>query len=164
MDQLIVFGVPVLLVLIGLIVGRANEQRHLRELDQREAGVDGFLVTDLRSYAADVDQSKAATIVIAEAVIATDYLKTLLALLRNIFGGEVAAYGTLVMRARREATLRIIEQARDLGLNAICNLRLETADIGGNVGGRGVPLSAVIATGTAYRRDLPEGHPYRDAA
>jgi uncharacterized protein YbjQ (UPF0145 family) len=162
MTELVALGVPLVLVLVGLIFGRANERRHLQQLAQRERRLEHFLITDLRSYAADADPQQGATIVVAEAVIATDYLKTLLALVRNIVGGEVQAYGTLVMRARREATLRLVDQARAKGLNAICNLRLEMADIGGTAGGRGIPLAAVLASGTAYRRQLAEGHPYRE--
>ena len=41
------------------------------------------------------------------AVISIDYFKRMLAALRNIVGGEVKSYETLVDRARREATLRM---------------------------------------------------------
>lgn len=162
MQELIPLGIPLVLLLLGLIAGRANEARHLVRLAQREEALRGLFVTDLRSYAPEVDRTGGAELVIGEAVIATDYLKTLLALLRNIFGGEVRAYTTLVMRARREALLRAMEQARERGYNALCNVRLETADIGGNAGGaKGVPLAAVIASATAYRLASPSGHPYR---
>jgi uncharacterized protein YbjQ (UPF0145 family) len=54
----------------------------------------------------------------------------LLAILRNIFGGRVKAYESLVDRARREAILRMKEQARAGGAQMVVNLRLETATIG----------------------------------
>ena len=40
-----------------------------------------------------------------------DYLKNFLSRIRNIFGGEMKSYRTLMVRARREALLRIVEQA-----------------------------------------------------
>jgi hypothetical protein len=58
-------------------------------------------------------------------------------------------------RARREATLRMIDQARLAGYNAICNVRYESADIAGNAAtndGRTKPLKMASCTvsGTAY--------------
>ena len=91
---------------------------------------------------------------VAEVVIATDYLKTFLAGLRKFFGGEIRSYQTLLVRARREATLRILEQARQQGYNAICNLRLENADIGGNNNAKGVAMVAILASATAYRASI----------
>ena len=89
-------------------------------------------------------------IVVGETVIATDYLKSFLARLRNIFGGEIRSYRTLLERARREALLRIVEEARGMGYNAVCNVRFETADVGGNSTMRKVAMVAILASGTAY--------------
>jgi uncharacterized protein YbjQ (UPF0145 family) len=97
---------------------------------------------------------------VAEAVIASDYLKTFLAGLRNIFGGEVGSYVTLATRARREALVRMMEQAHAQGYDALCNVRMDPADIGGNTARRGVPMVAILASGTAYSRSAGE-HPYR---
>ena len=85
-----------------------------------------------------------------EAVIATDYLKTFLARIRNILGGEVKSYRSLMLRARREAILRMLEQARQQGYDAVCNVRLNTADIGGMATRRRAAMVEIFATGTAY--------------
>jgi uncharacterized protein YbjQ (UPF0145 family) len=90
-------------------------------------------------------------------VIATDYMKSFLARVRNIFGGEVRSYTKLMIRARREAVVRLKHQAVELGYNALCNVRLETADIGGTASGRGVSMAAVLAWGTAYRTAAEPG-------
>ena len=70
---------------------------------------------------------------------------------RNFFGGEMKAYVKLIERARREALLRVVEQARQMGYNAICNLRLQTADIGGS---RRFPMGSIMASATAYHSSL----------
>lgn len=149
---LIYIGPPCFFILLGLVVGTASERRHFRSLEQREAALSHVLVTDLRAYAPDHDPGVVPRLVTGEAVIATDYLKTFLAGIRNMLGGEVRSYLTLVNRARREASLRMLESAQGKGYDAICNVRLEPADIGGSSTRKGVPMAAMVASGTAYRR------------
>jgi uncharacterized protein YbjQ (UPF0145 family) len=82
------------------------------------------------------------------AVISIDYFKRMLAALRNIVGGEVKSYETLVDRARREATLRMKEMAWDADI--ILNLRIETSAIGNSANRRkAVGSIEAIAYGTA---------------
>ncbi|MFP4590864.1 MAG: YbjQ family protein [Halobacteriales archaeon] len=64
--------------------------------------------------------------------------------IRNITGGELKAYSNLLTKARDEAIERMIADARDLGADAVVNLRLETSEIAN--GG-----AEVIAYGTAVR-------------
>ncbi len=149
---LIYVGPPGFFILLGLVVGTATERRHFRSLQRREAALSHVLVTDLRAYSPDHDPGVEPCLVTGEAVIATDYLKTFLAGIRNMLGGEVRSYLTLVNRARREASLRMLESAHSKGFDAVCNVRLEPADIGGGSGRKGVPMAAMVASGTAYRR------------
>lgn len=159
-DVILYMAVPVALIILGLVAGQVNEGRHVRELDQREQALKQMLVTDVRTFSADCGHHKPPALMVAEAVIASDYLKTFLAGLRNIFGGEVGSYISLATRARREALVRMMEQAHAQGYDALCNVRMEPADIGGNTARRGVPMVAILASGTAYSRSAGE-HPYR---
>ena len=152
--------VPPSLILLGLVAGKINERNHLRDMERREALLTHILVTDLRTTAPDIDPGRAPALVIGEVVIATDYLKTFLAGLRGIFGGELGSFLTLVTRARKEALLRLKEEAHRQGYNAICNVRMDPADIGGNTAQRGIPMVAMIASGTAYSRSASD-YPYR---
>ncbi|HBH31674.1 MAG TPA: hypothetical protein DDX81_07200, partial [Desulfofustis sp.] len=78
------------------------------------------------------------------------YFKRLLAILRNIFGGAVTSYESLVDRARREAILRMKEAARQQGAALVINLRLETSAIGQQANRkRQVGSVEAIAYGTA---------------
>lgn len=150
MDELIVPAViAVILLALGLI-GRFREKSHLRKLDQREREFNDMLVTQIKSFPEAVPGEGPPCLLVAETVIATDYLKSFLAGIRNIFGGEVKSYQTLLTRARRESTLRILEEAQRLGYNAVCNLRLNTADVGGSAVMQRVPTVAILAAGTAY--------------
>ena len=93
-----------------------------------------------------------AVLVMGEAVIATDYFKSFAAQLRNIVGGRVRAYETLMSRARREAGLRMLEKARKFGATEVYNVRYETSNI--RSGGRRSPAVSVevFAFGTAVVR------------
>ena len=57
---------------------------------------------------------------------------------------------TLIDRGRREAALRVVEQAQSAGANLVMNLRYETATVGRG-GRRGFPMAEIIAYGTAVK-------------
>lgn len=141
------------LVVCGLIIGRSIEKRHFANLESREFTHQNVLVTQLKSFPKAIAADAQPTVVMAEVVIGSDYLKTWLSAWRNLFGGEMKSFQKLTERAKREVKLRLIEEALDRGYNAICNVRISSADIGGNTSGQKtkMPMAAVIATGTAYR-------------
>ncbi len=138
-------------LLLTLMIGRGIERRHLRDLARREEELASIMHTDLRSLPAHWNIAHA-ELVDGSVVIAVDYFKSFVASLRNLFGGRVRSLETLVERGRREAILRMLEMARDMGANAVWNIRLETATIQGrrqnSFGG-----VEVVAYGTALRVD-----------
>ncbi len=79
-------------------------------------------------------------------VISIYYFKRILAGLRNIFGGNVQSYETLLDRARREAVLRLKESCSDA--DEIINLRIETSAISKGGDSR-IGCVEVLAYGTA---------------
>jgi uncharacterized protein YbjQ (UPF0145 family) len=152
MELLIQLVIVLLLILFGYGIGSWVERRHLADLDRRESANGPFLVTQLKSFPAFQLGGPVPQLIVAETVIATDYFKTFAASIRRLFGGELRGYQTLLDRARRESAQRVIEHARSLGYNAICNLRLETADIGGNNSSKkGAVMVCIMASATAYR-------------
>lgn len=145
------FGILILLLLLGLIAGGMAERRHLSSLAQREAANGDFLVCQVRSMPLAVAGPSPPTLITSETVVASDYLKSFLSGIRKIFGGELRSYNSLAVRARREALQKLIEVAKGHGYNALCNLRFESADIGGNAKKRGrLPMVAIMASATAY--------------
>ena len=148
---ILTFVVP--LVVCGFVIGRTVEKRHFKKLEAREAATKDMLVTQVKSFPmAAASTSKPPTLMLAEVVIASDYLKSYLATWRNMFGGEVKSFQSLQERGKREVILRLVEQAQAQGYNAVCNIRIATADVGGNTTAKKkqMPMAAVIAEGTAY--------------
>jgi len=85
-----------------------------------------------------------------------DFFKRFLSSLRNLIGGRVRAYETLLDRARREAILRMKEEAIAHGAHMIFNLKVETSSI--HKGRRNAVGSVeVLAYGTALSRPQQEG-------
>lgn len=151
MELLIQISIAAILLIIGLSAGRIAERRHFASLARREAEIgDKFVVTDLRSFPGG--SRGEATLVAGHACISSDYFKSFVAGLRKLIGGELRTYESLMQRARREALLRMLEEAHRLGYDAVCNVRLEGADIGGAATQpRGGVISvSVHASGTAY--------------
>jgi len=142
---------PISLLLIGLIGGRLAETSHITRLTKREAELSDMLVTQLcNPPCASQIQPLPPSLVVAEVVIATDYLKSFVAGIVNFFGGQIRGYERMMDRARREATCRLLEAARERGYNAICGVRIESADVGGNAVSRKIAMAAILATATAY--------------
>jgi len=145
MDQLIVL---IVLITVGYIAGTMAESRHYRSIEVRErVRLRLPAVTIRRAWDREAEVEKA-ELVQGSVVISLDYFKRVLAGLKNIFGGEIGAYETLLDRARREAVLRMKDQA--LGADVIVNVRIETSAIGKTAENRNTVGSIeAIAYGTA---------------
>jgi uncharacterized protein YbjQ (UPF0145 family) len=88
--------------------------------------------------------------VVGSVVIAEDYFKRIAAGLRGLFGGRVTVYESLMDRGRREAVLRMKDEARRRGATMIFNVRFETSSLSEDASGRSAIFSAeFIAYGTA---------------
>ncbi len=145
MEQLIIF---VILTGLGYTAGTITERRHYRSIEDRELRFLNLPAVTIKNVLSRDDEIFNAWLVSGNAVISIDYFKRILAGLRNIFGGEVRAYETLIDRARREAVLRMKESAR--GANIILNLRIETSAIGQSANRRkSIGSIEAIAYGTA---------------
>lgn len=126
---LLPLGITLGLILLGYIVGTARERSHLADLDRREAAAAAVTVVDVKQLPPGM-QAGSGALVSGEVVIAADYFKAVAAAIRNILGGEVKTYQTMLSRARREARLRMIEEAQQLGSALVINVRFEWSDVG----------------------------------
>ncbi|MFH1132170.1 MAG: heavy metal-binding domain-containing protein [Pseudomonadota bacterium] len=141
------------LFFLCMFIGKLREIRHLKKLQAREKQLAHMRVTDIRSFGSEeTETTPEPKLVLGEVVIASDYWKNIIAGLRKFVGGEVRSYSSMMIRARREAILRMMERAHAEGYNAICNVRVQSSDIGGNTGrqGRTMPMAAMTAYGTAF--------------
>ena len=57
--------------------------------------------------------------------------KDILAVLRNLVGGEIHEYAKLLAEAREQALDRMVEEAEQLGANAVVSVRFATSVIMG---------------------------------
>lgn len=141
---------PIILISGGFGVGKSVEIMHHRSLDAREAALKHILIVNLKEIAVGGPVRDVAY-VDGQAVIGSDYFKTFASQLRMFFGGEMRSLQTIMARARREAIVRMLEHADELGANVVCNVRIETSNIGRGTGGasRGLIMAEVHAYGTA---------------
>ncbi|MDX8390679.1 MAG: heavy metal-binding domain-containing protein [Mariprofundaceae bacterium] len=120
-------GLFITLMLLGYGFGRHAEKKHYRFIMERErelqhlAVVSSKVLPDIK----DVDNQ----LVSGNVVISVDYFKRFLSMLRNIFGGRVTTYETLLDRARREAILRMKGEAKALNAKMVLNVKMETCSI-----------------------------------
>ena len=55
--------------------------------------------------------------------------KDIVAGLRNVVGGEIPEYTKMLAEAREQALDRMVEEAVDLGANAVVGVRFQTAEM-----------------------------------
>ncbi len=137
-----------ILLTMGYFSGRVTEHRHYKSILLREK-VSLRLPTVTSNMLPEVDQIENSFLVSGSCVISIDYFKRVLAGLRNIMGGRITAYETLIDRARREAILRMKNEA--LGSHIIVNTRVETASIFSSTNQNGIGSVEVFAYGTAIK-------------
>jgi len=122
-------GAPTLMVIVALVTGSIVEHNHQKSLDEREArlrlGVTNFEPGEFPPGAVVL-----CSYVDGQAVIAADRFKMWLGNLLSIFGGELKTLTSVMARARREAILRMLERAEELGADQVWNVRIETSNIG----------------------------------
>lgn len=140
-------GLPILLLILGFSVGSYREKRHYRSIIAREEQFRGLPIFAARR-APELDPPPRTEMVLGSVVISIDYFKRFLAGLRMLFGGRITAYESLIDRARREAQLRMREQAQSCGAAYVFNVRMETASISKGAG-QTIGSVEVVAYGTA---------------
>ncbi|MCB9853411.1 MAG: heavy metal-binding domain-containing protein [Phycisphaerales bacterium] len=149
--ELLIFLIPWLLPVIWSVIGYMTEKKHLQSLDEREAAARDIVVTNLKTVA-NPESVQRAQLVAGNVVIGTDYFKTLVTNLRNLVGGEMKAAQRLLTRARREALLRLLDEAREMGATEVWNLRYQFCNIQQMSGNKGAMSVEIYAYGTAITR------------
>jgi uncharacterized protein YbjQ (UPF0145 family) len=138
--------VLVCLMTLGYVFGSMNERRHYKSIQIRERKYRNLFVHNVDKRHDEVKFTS--QLVAGNVVVSVDYFKQFVAGLRNLFGGKVSSYESLLDRGRREAMLRLQEQGIALGAVNIINIRYETASISQNAQ-QNVGSIEVLAYGTA---------------
>ena len=143
MDSLTIFLV---LLALGFVFGKLAESRHYRSIQSREQELVTIPTISNKEPMGPPTPIHHSELVHGHVVISVDYFKQILAGLRNLFGGTIQSYETLLDRARREAVLRMKERCPKA--DQILNLRIETSSISKG-GGERIGSVEVLAYGTA---------------
>jgi len=136
------------------------EKKHYRSIKEREKK---FLFLPAVTAKNVLETNKKiidSRLVTGNVVISIDFFKKFLGGLRNIFGGEVHSYETILDRSRREAILRMKESTS--GSNIIINMRIETSNIGRSNRKNSLSCSEVLAWGTAITYEGSEIKPPKE--
>ncbi len=136
-----------ILLIVGYISGTVLEKRHYKKIREKEE-LFKTLPTIALKKPLNMTNIKSSRLVSGNVVISIDYFKKFLAYLINFFGGNISSYETLLDRARREAILRLKEDAKDA--SEIINIKIETSSITKNT--KSVGAVEVLAYGTAIYR------------
>ena len=146
-------GIPLLIIALAMASGTMLERRHYRLIRKREK--EYLRLPAVPTTATELNRPVAAArMVSGSVVVSLDYFKRFLAGLRQIFGGRIRSYESLVDRGRREAILRMKDQAGSADI--IVNLRLVNSNIASihdrrqKVGG-----VEVLAFGTVVTYSVP---------
>jgi uncharacterized protein YbjQ (UPF0145 family) len=136
------------LLVFGYITGQYLEKRHYRSIIRREAAFRRIPVFATRHLPDDLEDGARTELVLGSVVISVDYFKRFLAGLRMLVGGRMKSYESLIDRARREAVLRMQDQARIKGAKSVFNVKFETMSISKGAQ-KTVGSVEVLAYGTA---------------
>ena len=141
--------VTLILISLGYFFGRLAEKKHYKNIIAREKVMNSLPAMASRMPPQDGDYDQ--FLVSGSVVIANDYFKLFVAGLRNLFGGQMSSYETLLDRARREAVLRMKDKAKVLGAEAVFNVKYEASNISGQMKKK-MPVIEVHACGTALKK------------
>ena len=120
-----IFGVG----LAGWLIATWFERRHIKSMNLREKPLQGIKINTLKH--APACEPEACTLLIGSVVVAHDYFRTLIIMFRRLVGGNISPYERLVQRGRREALIRLKEEAELRGIDKIINVRFTTSAISG---------------------------------
>lgn len=137
---------------LGFFIGGWNERRHFRRIEKAEAELAHIRVVNLKRVPEGLQPG--GVLVTGNVVVAIDYFKKIMAGLRKIFGGELKSYQSLLLRARREAIVRMKREADEYGADMIYNVRLEFSAVGAQpqvTGG-----AELLAYGTAVKNQAQQ--------
>ena len=145
MGDLILF---LILLFIAATSGTIIEKLHYKKIKSREIK---YFKYPIVSFGKNVESSRKiekAELVSGSVVLAADGFKSFVFSLKNMFGGRIVPYESVLDRARREAMLRMKEKS--LGADIIVNLKIETANLSPACTSKNeTPKVAVIVYGTA---------------
>jgi uncharacterized protein YbjQ (UPF0145 family) len=144
----VIVGVP---LIVTYFIGKYIENRYYKSIKEREYGLRNILVFNEKRAPSDLVSGKF-HLVSGSIVISGSYFKQFITNLKSIFGGRLNSLESVMDIGRREAILRMKENAGLAGADTIFNVRFETVMLSESVGGKGIFCAEFFAYGTAWKR------------
>ena len=141
------------LLVICFFVGHHMEETHYKSIKSREKKFyKNACIGYSKEYLKDA-KIKNSFLVSSSVVVGCDYFKTFLAGILNFFGGNLSVYESVMDRGRREAILRMQEQAFSQRANKIINVKVDTIILASE-NSNAAPIVCVTSYGTAVEQDF----------
>lgn len=138
------------LLLISALFSSMAERRQFEAIREREAALSDILIFNEKTPPAEGGFHQP-LLVSGSIVIAVSYFKTFVAAIQGIFGGRISHYEASIEGARRQALIRMREEAQAHGARMVINVRLETSAIAKQGKKQSVGAVEVLAYGTALK-------------
>ncbi len=116
------------LLALGFGFGQYRENQHYKSIIKRESALRDIPAIASKHLTTEF-MPCTTQLVCGNVVISIDFFKQFVSGLRILVGGRVSSYETLIDRARREALLRMKEQAVTHGASHVFNIKMETSSI-----------------------------------
>lgn len=151
MELIFSFAPPLILLITGYVVGKSIEKKHFKLLISGEESNPEMILMTVEDFP-DEWEVRECGVTIGSVVISLDYYKRVLSTVRAVFGGSLKEYEPLLARARREALLRMKNEAVARGYDHVVNIRLETARLASSRGdGKRTAGVEIVAYGTGLK-------------
>ncbi len=150
MLELLQLVIPVVLLAVGFFAGRLLERNHFASIRKREREHQNIIALTTR-FAPEGVVVQSAQLVSGSVVVSSDYFKSFVAGFRTLVGGRFKGFESLLERARREALLRLKDEAKAQGSTLVLGVRFHTTKVAGST----TPSVEVMAYGTAVLSAAP---------
>jgi len=123
------FIIFIITIICGLFFGKRAEKKHYSSIIEREEKYKSIVILSDKDLKRVKNTSGEWILLSGTTVVSIDAFKKFMSSFVNLFWGKMKSYESLVDRARREAILKVKQQAYEKNLNCIVNLRVETSSI-----------------------------------
>jgi len=145
--NLVTLAILVCLPAIGLVFGKIDEKKHYRTIIDREKKYSHILLFNEKCPPVTVSGHDFC-LVTGSVVVSGDYFKTMVASLKQFFGGRLTSFESILDRGRRESLLRMKEEAASCGATMIFNVHFQTTALGTS----SMACAEFLAYGTAVTK------------
>lgn len=143
------------LLLISALFSQVAERRLFKRIENEEFNVQNVLIFNEKTPPVDgpfANQSGQPPVLVSgSVVIGVSYFKTFAAAIQGLFGGRISQYEADLEGARRQALIRMRQQAQKNGSQMVINVRFETSSLSKQGPKQTVGAVEVLAYGTAIK-------------